>query len=136
MSGFYLIGKEELLARVVPAEAGVWICGVNTDYEFNEGQTQFSLVEPFVILPAQELTSVTFTDGILDADDVQWIAAGAGADPEDNVTILGVVIFFALDDAATLFAFIDGPSVGLPLTLKGVNVTAKFGLTEPGILQL
>ena len=134
MSGWYKIGKQELLARVVPEAAGVWIAGVNTDYEFNDDQTAYSLIEPYVILPPQELTSVTFTDGVLDADDVQWIAAGAGADPEDNVTILGVVIFFALDDAATLLSFIDGPAVGLPLTLKGVNVTAEFDPT--GILAL
>lgn len=134
MSAYYLIGKEELLSRVIPPEAGVWICGVNTDYVFNENQTAFSLLEPYIILPSQQLTSVTFTDGVLDADDPVWIAAGAGALPEDNVTIQGVVIFFALDDAATLFAFIDGPSVGLPLTLKGVNVTAVFDPT--GILKL
>lgn len=134
MSGYYKIGKQELLARVIPETAGVWIAGVNTDYVFNESQTEYSLIEPYIILPAQELTSVTFTDGILNADDPQWIAAGAGADVDDNVTILGVVIFFALDDAATLFAFIDGPSVGLPLTLKGVNVTAIFD--EDGILVL
>lgn len=134
MSGYYKIGKQELLARVIPETAGVWIAGVNTDYVFNESQTEYNLIEPYIILPAQELTSVTFTDGILNADDPQWIAAGAGADVDDNVTILGVVIFFALDDAATLFAFIDGPSVGLPLTLKGVNVTAIFD--EDGILVL
>lgn len=134
MSGYYLDGKEQLLARTIPQEAGVWIVGVNTDYDFNEGQTAFDLIEPYVILPEQELTTVTFTDGILDADDVQWIAAGAGADPEDNVTIQGVVIYFKLDDAGTLLAFIDGPAVGLPLTLKGVNVTAIFDPT--GILQL
>lgn len=134
MSGYYKIGKQELLARVIPDTAGVWICGVNTDYEFNSGQTEFSLIEPFVILPPQQLTSVTFTDGILDADDPVWIAAGAGAEPEVNLTLLGVVIFFAQDDAATLFAFIDGPAVGLPLTLKGVNVTAFFDPT--GILEL
>lgn len=134
MSGYYLDGKEQLLARTIPQEAGVYIVGVNTDYEFNEGQTSFELIDPFVILPEQELTSVTFTNGVLDADDPQWIAAGAGADPEDNVTILGVVIYFKLEDAGTLLAFIDGPSVGLPLTLKGVNVTAIFDAT--GILEL
>lgn len=134
MSGYYLIGKEELLARVIPAEAGVWICGVNTDYEFNEGQTEFGLLADYIILPEKELTSVTFTDGVLDADDPQWIAAGAGAEPEDNVTILGVVIYFSDGDSRTLLAFIDGPAVGLPLTLKGTNVTAIFD--ADGILKL
>lgn len=134
MSGYYKIGKQELLSRVIPDTAGVWISGVNTDYEFNDDQTEYSLIEPSVILEAQELTNVTFTDGILDADDVTWLAAGAGAAPEDNVTVLGVVIFFSDGETATLFAFIDGPVVGLPLTLKGVNVTALFDPT--GILVL
>lgn len=134
MSGYYLIGKEELLARVIPDTAGVWIAGVNTDYVFNEGQTAFDLIAPFVILPEKQLTSVTFTDGVLDADDPQWIAAGAGAEPEDNVTILGVVIYFSDGDSRTLLAFIDGPAVGLPLTLKGTNVTAIFD--ADGILKL
>lgn len=134
MSGFYLIGKEELLARNIPPEAVVMIAGVNTDYEFNENQTEWSLIAPYVILPEQELTSVTFTNGVLDADNVQWIAAGAGAESEDNITLLGVVIFFQLGDVGTLFAFIDGPAVGLPLTLSGVNVTAIFD--EDGILAL
>jgi hypothetical protein len=134
LSGFFKIGKQELLARVIPDTAGVWIVGVNTDYEFNDGQTEYSLIEPFVILPAQQLTSVTFTDGVLDADDPQWIAAGAGALPEDNIELLGVVIFFALDDAATLFAFVDGPSVGLPQTLTGLNVTGR--IDPQGILRL
>lgn len=134
MSGFYKVGKQDLLARVIPDTAGVWMVGVNTDYEFNDGQTEYSLIEPFAILPAQLLTSVTFTDGFLNADDPQWIAAGAGADEDDNLDLLGVVVFFAQDDAATLFAFIDGPAVGLPQTLKGVNVTAL--IDERGILRL
>jgi hypothetical protein len=134
VSGWFLIGKEELLSRVIPAEAGVWIAGVNTDYEFNEGQTEYSLIEPFVILPAMELTNVTFTNGVMDADDPQWIAAGAGAEPEDNLDLNGVIIFFALEDSATLLAYIDRPAVGLPQTLKGVNVTCRFD--TDGILKL
>lgn len=134
MSGWYLIGKEQLLSRVIPEEAGVWMVGVNSDYEFNEGQTEYALVEPHVILPAQQLTSVTFTDGVLDADNPQWIAAAAGADPEDNLELIGVVVFFALDDAASLLAFIDSATVGLPQTLSGVNVTARIAAN--GLLKL
>jgi hypothetical protein len=126
VSGFYRIGKQELLARVIPEAAGVWAVGVNTDYDFNEGQTAYSLIEPFIILPAVQLTSVTFVGGTLKADNQQWIAAAAGAAPEDNLDLEGVIIFFALDDAATLFVFIDTASAGLPQTLNGVNVTAKW----------
>lgn len=137
MSGYFNIGKQELLARSIPESAGVWVSGVNTDYDYNIGQTEYSLIDPFVILPAQQLTNVTFTDGVLNADDVVWIAAGAGAASEDNVTIQGVIIFFSDGDAATLLAFIDGPAVGLPLTLTGVNVTAEWD-NDPvsGILRL
>ena len=134
MSGYFNIGKEELLARVIPDTAGVWIAGVNTDYEYNAGQTEFSLIAPYIILEEKQLTSVTFTDGVLDADDVQWIAAAAGAAPEDNVTLQGVIIYFSDGDARTLLAFIDGPAVGLPQTLSGVNVKAKFD--PAGILRL
>lgn len=134
MSGWFLIGKEELLSRVIPEAAEAWIVGVNTDYDFNEGQTEYSLIEPFIILPAQLLTSVTFTDGILDADDPEWIAAGAGADPEDNIDLQGVIVFFALDDTATLLAFIDSAVIGLPQTLSGVNVTGRIAAN--GLLKL
>lgn len=125
MSGFYNIGKEELLARTIPDTAGVWIVGVNDEYVFNAGHTAWELLEPYVILPEKQLTNVTFTDGILNSDEPQWIAAGAGAAPEDNLNLLGVIIYFKQDDVGTLFAFMDRATVGLPQTLKGVNVTAR-----------
>lgn len=134
MSGWFLDGKEQLLVRSIPPEAEVWITGVNSDYAFNEGQTAYSLIEPFIILPAQVLTSVTFTQGTLDADDPEWIAAGAGAAPEDNLELIGVVVFFALGDTATLLAFIDSAVVGLPQTLSGVNVHGRIAAN--GLLKL
>jgi hypothetical protein len=134
VSGFYLDGKQELLARVIPQAAGVWIVGVNTDYDFNEGQTAYSLIEPFIILPAQELTSVTFTDGVLDADNPVWIAAGAGAAPEDNLELDRSRCLLRTGRRATLFAFIDSATVGLPQTLSGVNVTARIAAN--GLLKL
>lgn len=134
MSGWYDIGKEELLSRVIPDTAGVWVLGVNSDYVYNPGQTEVALLDPYTVLPAQQLTTVTFTGGVLDADDVQWIAAGANPAPGDNLNLLGVIIFFAQDDTATLLAFIDAAVVGLPQTLTGVNVTAKWDAA--GILRL
>jgi hypothetical protein len=134
VSGWFLDGKEDLLARVIPEEATPWIVGVNSDYVFNEGQTAYSLIEPHIILPAQELTSVTYTNGVLDADDPEWIAAGAGAAPEDNLELIGVIVFFALGDAATLLAFIDSAVVGLPQTLSGVNVHGRIAAN--GLLKL
>lgn len=134
MSGFFNIGKQDLLARVIPDTAGVWIVGVNADYAFNAGQTEYALLEEFVILPAQELTSVTFTDGFLNADDPQWIAAGAGAPVGTNLNLDGVIVFFSDGVDATLLAHVSGPSVGLPQTLTGVNITAR--INPQGLLRL
>lgn len=134
MNGFYNVGKQDLLARVIPDTAGVWIVGVNSAYVFNAGHVAFALIEPFIILPEKQLTSVTFTNGVLDADDPQWIAAGAGAAIGANLNLLGVIIYFKEGLVGTLLAFMDRAVVGLPQTLKGVNVTGKFHAN--GILKL
>lgn len=133
MSGWFLDGKEQLLARTVPQAAGVFMVGVNEDYSYDEGQVDFSGITPHIILPEIELTNVTFTNGILDADDVQWLAAGAGIE-DRSLNLIGVVIYFQLDDSGTLLAFIDTAVIGLPQTLTGVNVTAR--MPANGILKL
>lgn len=133
MSGWFLDGKEQLLARTIPQEAGVYIVGVNDEYIFDEGQVDFSVIDPTVILPEIQLTNVTFTEGILDADDVQWLAAGAGI-VDRTLTLIGIIVYFKLDDSGTLLAFIDSAVVGLPQLLTGVNVTGKMPVN--GILKL
>jgi hypothetical protein len=133
VSGWFLDGKEQLLARTIPQEAGVYIVGVNDDYEFDEGQVDFSLITPNIILPEIQLVNVTFTGGVLDADDTQWLAAGAGI-IDRSLTLIGVVVYFQLDDAGTLLAFLDTAVVGLPQTLTGVNVTAR--MPANGLLKL
>lgn len=133
MSGWFLDGKEQLLARTIPQEAGVYIAGVNEDYIFDEGQVDFSIIDPTVILSEIQLTDVTFTDGVLDAADVQWLAAGAGI-IDRSLVLIGVVIYFKLEDSGTLLAFLDSAVIGLPQLLTGVNVTGK--MPANGILKL
>lgn len=133
MSGWFLDGKEQLLARTIPQAAGVFMVGVNEDYVYDEGQVDFSEITPHIILPEIQLVSVTFTNGILDADDVQWLAAGAGIE-DRSLVLIGAIFYFQLDTEGTLLAFIDSAVVGLPQTLTGVNVTAK--MPANGILKL
>jgi hypothetical protein len=133
MSGWYLDGKEQLLARTIPEAAGVYMVGVNIDYDYVETHTDFAAFEDFVILPEAELQNVTFTNGVLDADNYKWLSAGinlAGKSP----ILQGVIVYFKLADAGTLLAFIDSAQVGLPQTLNGSNVTGQWA--ENGILKL
>lgn len=133
MSGWYLDGKESLLARTIPPEALVYVLGVNEDYEFNEAHDNFDVFTPHVILPELELNNVTFDDGIMKADNPKWAAAGAGIE-DRSLELQGVVIYFKLDDAGSLLAFIDSAVAGLPQTLTGVNVTGRWH--PSGILKL
>ena len=133
MSGWYVDGKEQLLARTVPGEAGVFAVGVNEDYDYDESHTDFTFITPCILLPEKELTGVTFTDGVLRASNPVWLEAGAGIS-DRSLNLIGVVIYFQLEDAGTLLAFIDSASAGLPQTLEGVKVTAKWA--SAGILKL
>jgi hypothetical protein len=133
MSGWYLDGKESLLARTVPEAAGVWIVGVNEDYIYDEAHTDFTFITPHILLPEQQLVGVNFNGGILRAGNPTWLAAGAGI-VDRSLNVQGVIIYFQLADAGTLLAYIDSAQVGLPQTLTGVDVTGKFA--SNGILKL
>lgn len=137
MSGFYLDGKEQLLARTIPAEAGIYVIGVNEDYEYDAGHTEFASFSPYILLPEQELSNVSFTNGILRADNVEWIAAAAGVD-DRSLNLQGVALYFQWDDGGTpvgsFICFINRAIVGLPQTLKGVNVTCRWSTL--GIFKL
>lgn len=133
MSGWYLDGKESLLARTIPAEAGVYIVGVNGDYIYDEAHSDFAPITPHILLPEKLLTGVSFTGGILRAANPIWNAAGLGVS-DRSLSLAGVIIYFQLEDAGTLLAYIDSATAGLPQTLTGVDVTAKFATN--GILKL
>jgi hypothetical protein len=133
VSGWYLDGKEQLLARTIPQEAGVYAVGVNEDYVYDESHQDFVVITPYILLPEQQLSNVSFTNGILDADDTQWIAAAAGV-VDRSLVLKGVIIYFQFEDSGTLLAYIDRATVGLPQTLTGVNVTARWAAN--GILKL
>lgn len=134
MSAFYSAGLEGLLSRVIPGAAVFFVLGVNGIYEFDSShEISGDIPVNAVVLPSQELTSVTMTGGVLDAADVLW----ERVEPtfEDN-NVAGVIIGLSWDSGAqtSLLAFIDSASAGLPSTLTGVNITAKWN--SAGILKI
>lgn len=133
MSGFYFDGKEQLLARTIPQDAGVFCVGVNDEYIFDANHVDFTPITPHILLPEVELADVTFTNGFLDATDQQWIAAGAGVS-DRSLVLVGVIIYFQKLGVGTLLSYIDSATVGLPQTLTGTNVTAYWDAR--GILKL
>jgi hypothetical protein len=133
VSGWYLDGKESLLARTIAADAGVYAVGVNDEYVFDESHTDFTFVTPHILLPEAQLSGVSFSAGVLRATNQQWIAAGAGI-TDRSLILNGLIIYFQKDAVGTLLAFVDSASAGLPQTVTGVNVTAHFNAA--GILKL
>lgn len=133
MSGWYLDGLQQLLTRTIPESAGIWAVGVNDDYVFDETHIDFTPITPHILLPEQQLSDVTIENALLDAADTVWLAAGA--DVLDRSLILkGVIIYFQDVTLGALLTYIDSATVGLPQTLTGVNVTAKWDAR--GILRL
>lgn len=133
MSGFYLVGKQDLLSRSIPAEAEVYVLGVNNAYVFDETHDDFAIFEPHILLPEAQLLGVTFTNGILKATNHKWIAAAAGV-VDRSLSLTGIVVYFKLGDVGSLLAFIDSAQAGLPQVLTGVDVTANWNAA--GILKL
>lgn len=133
MSGWYLDGKEGLLARTIPQAAGVYALGINEDYTYDESHTDIAVFTPYILLPELQLTGVSFNGGILRAANPTWIAAGAGIS-DRSLVLEGVAIYFNLDGERSLLAFIDSGAAGLPQTLTGVDVTGRWSST--GILKL
>lgn len=132
MSGYYNIGREGLLARTIPAEAGIFVIGVNDGYDFDPTHTDFNIFEPFLLMPEAELQNATFTDGFLKGDNITWTEVGAGVE-DRSLMLQGVVIYFKLGDEGALLAFIDSAQAGLPQIATGVNITAKW--SPLGILR-
>jgi hypothetical protein len=64
VSSFYDTGLQGLLERTIPAEAGVYVVGVNDEYTFNKGHSDFTPITPHIILPETQLQNVTNTAGI------------------------------------------------------------------------
>lgn len=135
MAGFYNEGLEGLLARTIPDTATFHVFGVNDDYVFSAAHEAATVGwGDSIILEEKDLASVTFTNGYLDALDVQWVDAGVGLGEGVSPTVQGVVVL--IRDGATdyLFAFLDSARVGLPQVLTGVNVTAIWNAA--GILRI
>lgn len=133
MSGWFLDGKESLLARTIPADAGVYVVGVNDEYVFNESDADFSGITPHILLPEAQLSGVSFTGGVLRASNQRWTAAGAGV-LDRSLILVGLIFYFQKDDVGTLLAFADSASAGLPQTVTGSDVTAKW--SPNGIFKL
>lgn len=133
MSGWYTDGKESLLARTVPAAAGIYVVGVNEDYIFDPAHKDFTPITPHILLPETQLGAVNFDGGVLRASEPSWEAAGAGIS-DRSLVLKGVIIYFMLASEGTLLAYLDGPAVGLPETLTGAPVAARW--SPQGILKL
>lgn len=133
MSGWYLAGKEGLLARTIPQAASIYTVGINEDYVYDESHTDLSIFTPHILLPELLLTGVDFTGGILRGTNPSWAAAGAGIS-DRSLILQGVAIYFGLDAERTLLAFIDSGAAGLPQTLTGVDISGRWG--SNGILKL
>lgn len=133
MSGFYNDGLEQLLARTIPTEAGVYAIGVNEDYIYDRTHTDFAVFTPHILLPELELQNVSFTAGVLSADNPTWVAASAGV-TDRSLTLTGAVVYFKLEDSGALLAYIDSAYAGLPSTVNGSDVTGFWD--ERGILRI
>lgn len=133
MSGWYSVGKEGLLARTIPQDAGIYIIGVNEDYEYDQSHTDLAEFTAYILLPELLLSGATFTNGVLRATNPFWASAGAGIS-DRSLVLQGVAVYFSLDAQATLLAFIDSAAAGLPQLLEGVDVTGKW--SSSGILKL
>ena len=135
MSQFYPKGLEALLARTIPESASFFVCGLGEGYEYSATHVDLADVEDFILsgMGAEALAGVTMTNGVLDANDVQWLAVVP--DPEQS-QVVGVVIFMSWDSGAStqLLAWIDDPALGLPQALTGVNITARW--KDAGILKI
>ena len=136
MSGFYSEGLEGLLARTIPSEASLNVIGVNADYTYNAGHALSNINPDHILLTEQLLAGESFTDGILNADDIVWFNAQPPESELISPSLIAVVIYFSWNAGAdtALLAFIDSVEVGLPMTLVGVNVTAVWH--ESGILKI
>lgn len=135
MSGFYLEGLQGLLERSIPAEALIFVAGINDEYTFNSAHDLSNINPDHIVLPAEELADATFINGVLDGTDTEWFNVLI---PEEPISpnLAAAVIYFSWNAGAntSLLAYIDSASAGLPQTLTGVNVTAKWSI--PGILSI
>lgn len=135
MSQFYPKGLEALLARTVPESASFFVCGLGEGYEYSTTHVDLTDIADFILsgMGAEALAGVTMTNGVLDANDVQWLAVVPDAEQSQ---VQGVVIYMSWDSGAStqLLAWIDDPVLGLPQALTGVNITARWKST--GILKI
>lgn len=133
MSGWYLDGKESLLARTIPADAGIYVVGVNDEYTFNESDIDFSGITAHILLPETQLSGVSFANGVLRASNVKWTAAGAGI-TGISLILKGLIFYFQQAGVGTLLAYADSATAGLPQSVTGADVTAIWDAR--GILKL
>jgi len=133
MSGFYNGIKQALLSRAVPSAATLCAVGVNDTYVFDATDDALADFNADILLPEATLSSVTYTNGILDAADQEWANAGAGIS-DRSLILTGVILYFKYGSDVWLIAYIDSASAGLPQSLTGVDITAIWD--SAGILQL
>lgn len=125
MNQWYIDGPEKLLARQIPEAALPYAVGVNEDYVFDETHNTLTPMDPYILLPKQELINPTYTGGLLEAENTIWIEAAKGV-IDRSLILTGVIILFSDGTTDWLMALIDSATIGLPQTLTGVDVTAHW----------
>lgn len=110
---------------------GLWAALVDTGtYTYSSAHQFYSDLSGIGGTPV-EITTVTLTNGLIDGDDITWLAV-AGA-----VSYEAIVLYRKNAGANTtwrLVAYIDTGVTGLPVTSNGGNIGVTWNAS--GIIQL
>ena len=102
---------------------------VTAGYTYSAANQYYSSVSASVVGTPQTLGNKTFTDGVFDADDVNFLAVS-------GAQVVALVIYIDTGSAATspLVAYIDTGVTNLPVTPNGGDITITWNAT--GIFAL
>lgn len=127
MSAVYPKFREQLISWALnqnaPAGLAFYAIGVDTDYVYNAAHVNLSSVASAAIVAGElALTGVTYVNGILDANDVEW----TGLTPGD--TLDGFIIYAKSGGGDSwLVCYIDGASdASIPQVIPGTTGKLKF----------
>lgn len=102
---------------------------VTAGYTYSAANQYYSSVSASVVGTPQTLGNKTFTDGVFDADDVNFLAVS-------GAQVVALVIYIDTGSAATspLVAYIDTGVTNLPVTPNGGDIAITWNST--GIFSL
>lgn len=120
-SAMYNHHREEALSAV--ASGVLKMFAVTADYTFSAAHTSINDVAAGVrIHTSRQLTSVTITAGVLDAEDTTLTSVATAS------AIAAFIVYTEAGSSAssTLHVYIDQASSGLPVTPNGGNIIVQF----------